>query len=911
MTKILHIAARPLNGHPAWISELQNRHGWESKVCLIQGKETGKRPYSYDIKPTDRAALKEWTSACNVVHFHGDITLDSTLGAWLRQWFNPKTMVIQHHYHERSLLEYRIRTRKIESFEHEIMAEKKGAILDPGLPLVPVVVPIWRGDMAPNVVRRERLKAIFTPTTTSRALSYRGSKGKGYHETKAVLDKLKYLDVEIINDLNWRETIDRVRNADIRIDELVTGGYGIATLEGLALGCLTISGCNDEVKSFLGDPPIFRAMNNDLAEVIDRICHMPWEERVDIQKAGIEWMKKNRNEHIMFERYKKTYEDCMDKTGFSKDEISKDYSKKVYSVFMSDFREDPEPVVMPSKGGKLIVQIARTNCAGAIWRIHEAINKYTTHTCRTITASDTTNGRKYPSDVLLHDGKSVRNLIERADVVHFHNWIDHESSEMRLYRELLAKKNKVLQYHTEPSILQRNYRRDVINREDIKTLVIGQKHARFYPKSTVIPNLVDIEDPLLSPSNRKWDGGPLKVIYTPSDLKSYPDYSCTCCGKGYQDTTAVLKRLEEEGLIQATIITDMTWEELMPIKRQHDVCIDECVTGGYHLCSLESLSQGLITIAWIDDKTRATLKQMTGNDDLPWVNTRMCELYDRLKSLARSSPENVENIKRAGRRWMEENWNTRKMVEKFIDAYDIEEVEPSVGHVHRSWSNARLLRVYQIEGNLLQDALLLEGKWKDRPVVIWGNGHTVTEALEHRGDKWMEEAAHIGTNAASLLPMKFDAYCIGDMRFVAKPEKAKIAREAPGVRVYQSCLRRLMPPDLPISYAKTIGNDGICSDLRAGVYHGYSVVWFALQVALWSGTKEILLAGCPHDYSAGKPRFYNEAVPSPVDNTLSYILRNYSAAIPILKSMGIRVRTIGKSRLNTAGVDPLLTSGVF
>lgn len=912
MTKILHVANRPLNGHPGWISELQNRNGWASKVCLAQWKETGRRPYPCDIRSTDRSELKEWVSSCNVVHFHGEVTLADPMGAWLRQWFKPRTMVIQHHYHERGLLEYRVRSRKIEPFEHEVMAEKKGAIIDPGLPLVPVVVPLWRPEMAPVIRNRERLKVIFTPTSVEKPMNYRGSKGKGYCETRAALNRISYADVEIVTDLNWRETMEKIREADIRIDEVVTGGYGISTLEGLAVGCLTVNGCTDEIGAFLGDPPVFHATPETLEQVVNRLCSMPWEDRLKIQRSGIEWMQKNRNESLMFERYKKVYEDSMEKSGFAKEEIAQDYSRKVYAVSISDFRGEPEPVIMPTKGGKFIVQIARTNCAGAIWRIHDAINKYTPHTCRTITASDVTNGRKYPSDVLLRDHNAVRNLIERADVVHFHNWLDHESGEMRPYKDLLIKKNKVLQYHTEPALLQRNYRRDVVNRTDIRTLVIGQKHTRFYPNSMVVPNLVDIEDPLLSPSDRKWTGGPLRVIYTPSDLKSYPDYSGTCCGKGYQETMAVLKRLEDEGIIQATVITDMTWEELMPIKRQHDVCIDECVTGGYHLCSLEAMSQGLVTIAWIDDKTRTTINNLTGDfKDLPWVNTRMCELYDRLKSLARSSPENIDRIKRASRQWMETNWNPRKMVEKFVKAYGVSDMKPDSGHLHRSWSNQRLLGVYQIEGKLQDDALAIEGVWKDRTAVIWGNGGTVTQALEQKEEGWMKEAVHIGTNAAAMLPVRFDAYCIGDMRFLSQPEKAKIAREAPGIRIYQSCLRRLLPPDLPVSYAKTIGNDGFCSDLRIGVYHGYSVVWFALQVALWGGAKDILLAGCPHDYSGPRPRFYKEATPAPVDNTLSYILRNYSTLVPILKGMGVRLRTIGKSRLNNVGVEPLLTAGIY
>ena len=879
---------------------------------MVQNKETGKRPYPVDIKVTDKGALKEWVSGCNIIHFHGDMTLIDPLGVWVRQFMAPRTMVIQHHYHERSLLDYRIRTRRLESFEHEIIAARKGAILDPGMDVAPVVVPLWRNELKPILRRRERLRLVFTPTSTERLMTYRGSKGKGYQETKAILDKMTGLDSNIITDLNWLETMQAVQEADIRLDECVTGGYGMATLEGLATGCLTINGGNEAVLGLLGDPPIFKADMSHLKWVIESICSMPYEKRLEVQKAGIEWMATHRNEHLMFDAYKNIYEKATEESGFSKQEIAQDYKKKVYAVTMTEFREDPPPLIMPNKGGKLIVQISRTNCAGAIWRIHDAINKYTPHTCRTITTSNRTNGRKFPQDVNIYDSVSVSALLKRADVIHFHNMVDHEAPEMRPYADLLRNKKKVLQYHTEPKLLQRNYKRDVVNRDDIKTLVIAQKHVRFYPRSTKVPNLVDINDPVLTPSNRKWEGGPLKVIYTPSDLNSYPDYSGTCCGKGYSDVMAVLRRLEKEGIIEATVITNQTWEELMPIKRQHDICIDECVTGGYHLCSLESLSQGLVTIAWLDDSTRKAINDISGNqEELPWINTRQAELYDRIKNLASTGADNIARIKRRGRQWMERYWDPKKLVEKFLEAYGLIDQKPNNGHLHRAWGNGTILPVYHVESKLLDEALALEGAWKDKQVVIWGNGGTVTQALEQRNDKWFDQAAHIGTNAAMLLKLNFNAYCIGDMRFVEKPEKAEIAVKASGVKIYQSVLRKVLPESAPVSYTKTIGNDGFSSDIRVGVYHGYSVVWLALQVALWGGAKDILLAGCPHDYTGEKPRFYREENPSHVDNNLHFILRNYSTLIPILKAAGIRVRTIGKSRLNDVGVEEMLTPGVY
>ena len=582
-----------------------------------------------------------------------------------------------------------------------------------------------------------------------------------------------------------------------------------------------------------------------------------------------------------------------------------------YSVTLTPYN-GPETIKVPSKKlGKLIVQIARTNCAGAIWRIHKAINDYTEHTCRTITASNMTNGRKYPQDVLLNQTHEVKHLLIKADVIHFHNWIDHEAPEMAQYKHYLQDKRKVLQYHTEPALLQRQFRRDVINRDDITTLVIAQKHQRFYPKSIPVPNMVDIWDFNLMPVPRK--NPKLRVVYTPSDLKAYTVYGNTCCGKGYPQVLPVLKKLHSEGLIDFEVITDKTWEELMPLKQRFDVCIDECVTGGYHLCSLEALSQGLVTLAWLDEQTQQAIHGIVGHEtDLPWINTKQSDLESTLRSLT-ANPATMDEIKVASRRWMEENWDPKNLVKRFVNAYwprkeqtivkEDAGVPARAGSIDCRWGNCNSLAAqYRIKGEVRQEVKDLVDAWKGKRVVIWGNGPTVAEAVALKLN-----AKHIGTNAATKIDgVTFDAYCIGDKRFLDVPEKRRIAETAPGIRIYNSVLRPVLPPDLVASFIETIGRDGFCSDLTKGCYHGYSIAYFALQVAVWTGAKDILLAGCGHDYTAKQPRFYKETKVSEIDDTFPRILNNYRILVPVLAKAGISVRTIGKSRLSDAGVKQFL-----
>lgn len=569
----------------------------------------------------------------------------------------------------------------------------------------------------------------------------------------------------------------------------------------------------------------------------------------------------------------------------------------------------------------LIVQVAKTHCAGAIWRLHEAINRHTRHTCRTVTPGATTSGRRYPTDLLFRQRVKVREVLARADVIHFHNFIDPDDRLMAPYRELISDKARVLQYHSEPRLVERAFPgKDVVGRSDIRTLVIAQKHARFYPRSVPVPNVIDIFDPRLTPDGHRLGRGALKLLYAPTDRRRHGDYHDTCSGKGFHETLPILERLTADGLIELTVVDSMPWEELMARKRRHDVFVDEVVTGGYHLSSLEALSQGLVTIAHLDAETRAVLHRIVGEEtELPWCTSTLATLEDDLRRLCALPPADLQGIKDRGRRWMEERWHPVAMIEHFLRAYGVpgktrpraeERRAPAAPEPPRGgripvdvlFRQVRLLPVYHRPPWICRSLSELEGAWTGRQVVIWGTGPSALEAPQ----VWEGASVHVGVNGALGHPRDtFDAYCLSDQRFVDDPRRRWIAENAPGVRVYLAHMRDVLPPDLDVNYVRTRGRDGFCSDLTLGAYHGLSVVWVALQLALWGGARDILLVGCEHDYRKRRMRSYDEEVPSPVDERNWPLIRaNYQRLAPILERADVTLRTVGRSRLQEAGVPP-------
>jgi hypothetical protein len=583
-----------------------------------------------------------------------------------------------------------------------------------------------------------------------------------------------------------------------------------------------------------------------------------------------------------------------------------------------------------------VVQIAKTNCAGAFWNLHHLLTKYTTVESRVITASTITNGRRYPKDVLLSQREEVAELLDRADVVHFHNWLDKQSPEMAPFAKIMANKPCVLQFHSEPTVLQRSFSgRDPRTRKDILTLVIAQKHARFFPQSIPVPNAIDIHHPLLQPADNRRDGI-LRVLYTPTDTHSYPDHDSTCRGKGYRQTVDVLEALEQKGLLKATIQTDLAWDELMVIRREVDVVIDECVTGGYHLTSLEALSQGLATIAFLDEHTRRLICALTGSSpaELPWINTPMDRLAPTLALLA-ENPMLLRSSRNAAREWVSRYWRPEFVTRHYIQAYKraitefahkrvdaVPKPEPHEPASATKTSDGHATSVsvfqkrdteiisYRLAGSpnpkrsenfpqtirLGKELLGHRGILARKPCHILGNGPSVNQL----DLSLLASRTVIGVNASPLLHDALgratDYYCVSDRRFLQDEGSRPIAQSVKdSTRVFAGyCFGFLVDPG--IHYVRICGGDGVSDDLDRGFYHSCSVVLFAAQLALWLGTTELFLHGCEFNYEHG--RFCKDQDNRPRDRGIyPRVERNVRSLVAYLVHRGGSLHVVGPSRL--------------
>ncbi|HEX2163319.1 MAG TPA: hypothetical protein VHM02_05170 [Thermoanaerobaculia bacterium] len=269
-------------------------------------------------------------------------------------------------------------------------------------------------------------------------------------------------------------------------------------------------------------------------------------------------------------------------------------------------------------------------------------------------------GRRFPHDLLYDAGRELlAELIDAADVVHYHNWWRNN----RFFAahpwawERVAGKPSVIQFHSPRG----SWHEEALAEPSLVKLVVAQFHVRLYPECRPVPNALPIDDELHRPAGV--ENLPPKIAYTPPIL-GVDDAEEGWYRKGYRETMEVLSRG-----FDACVVFDRPWEEAMAARRRCDVAIDEVITGSYHLCSLEALSQGLATVANLDAATVDAIEAVTGTRRHPWIVADPGSLHRVLSELVADHDLRREK-RREARAWMERHWSPAAVASHFLAAYE-------------------------------------------------------------------------------------------------------------------------------------------------------------------------------------------------------------------------------------------------
>ena len=90
---------------------------------------------------------------------------------------------------------------------------------------------------------------------------------------------------------------------------------------------------------------------------------------------------------------------------------------------------------------------------------------------------------------------------------------------------------------------------------------------------------------------------------------------------------------------------------------------------------------------------------------------------------------------------------------------------------------------------------------------------------------------------------------------------------------------------------KLLGTSGWSWDLEEGIYSGYTISYFALQLAVYMGMKEIYFIGLDLKNTIDKTHFFGRDYNSQNHDTTEYpkMIESFEKIAPILKEKGINV----------------------
>jgi glycosyltransferase involved in cell wall biosynthesis len=127
-------------------------------------------------------------------------------------------------------------------------------------------------------VAREHPVVLHAPSSRSR---------KGTDEVVAAAEKLG-LDLELIEGVDHRAAFERYRAADLVVDQLNAGWYGMFAIEAMALGKPVVAFLHEEAtrrteEAFGIEVPIVHATKETLADVLRRLVSDP----AELQRIGL------------------------------------------------------------------------------------------------------------------------------------------------------------------------------------------------------------------------------------------------------------------------------------------------------------------------------------------------------------------------------------------------------------------------------------------------------------------------------------------------------------------------------------------------------------------------------------------------------------------------------------------------
>ena len=172
----------------------------------------------------------------------------------------------------------------------------------------------------------------------------------------------------------------------------------------------------------------------------------------------------------------------------------------------------------------------------------------------------------------------------------------------------------------------------------------------------IIPNIITIEDEIHIPL--PWNQRKQFVAFSPSNSrrnapnkKGIPEVTRACCD------------------YKLVIIIGKMFEDCMRRKQEAMLGIDEVISPLYHRSGLEFLSQGTPCICSYDDFTKNCLKEATGSDVMPFINSSPETLRNTIQEYMKRPNNEKEQMGKEARAWIEKYYHPRDLLKRYFEVY--------------------------------------------------------------------------------------------------------------------------------------------------------------------------------------------------------------------------------------------------
>lgn len=322
-----------------------------------------------------------------------------------------------------------------------------------------------------------------------------------------------------------------------------------------------------------------------------------------------------------------------------------------------------------------ILHFSRTPLAGAPIRLVRALQNHTNYNVHLV---DLKKWGIFDQDIIFSENsEQAMELAEDADIIHLHNYLDYNSNDFSpINFQELHNEGKIFvrQFHSHPQLVAREMKISISDLLDspIPSLVIAQFQERYYPTARVVPNIIPQDDPYYKKSKEDTSE---TIFFSPSAKDSIlADRWNT---KGAYETIKILKKVSQNTGCPLKIMSGKPLDQVLRMKGQAKVVVDELITGSYHMSGLEGLSLGKPVFAYLDPRVDYVLREISGAKYSPFINIRLEDAQKVMINLL-NHPDASYEIGKASRKWIEEYWSEQKLIRHYEDVYKKLLVDPAM-----------------------------------------------------------------------------------------------------------------------------------------------------------------------------------------------------------------------------------------